>query len=111
LGIAGAFMGKMMATLSMKGQKAYAIAGAVATEVLSSIRTVAAFSGEEREIKRYLVNLDIARKLGIKKGFFSGLGIGLTMFLLFCSYALALYFGGQRVKDGVSISFTLSFQC
>ena len=32
---------------------AYAKAGAVAEEVISSIRTVAAFNGQEKEIKRY----------------------------------------------------------
>jgi len=33
----------------------YAKAGAVADEVLSSIRTVAAFGGEEKETERYFV--------------------------------------------------------
>ena len=32
---------------------AYAQAGSVAEEVLSSMRTVAAFSGEEKETERY----------------------------------------------------------
>lgn len=32
--------------------KAYAKAGAVADEVISSIRTVAAFGGEKREVER-----------------------------------------------------------
>ena len=34
--------------------KAYAKAGAVADEVLYSIRTVAAFGGEDKEVERYL---------------------------------------------------------
>ena len=34
-------------------QKEYASAGAVAEEVLSSIRTVVAFGGEYKEAKRY----------------------------------------------------------
>ena len=34
-------------------QTAYAQAGSVAEEVLSAIKTVAAFGGEEKEIKRY----------------------------------------------------------
>lgn len=33
--------------------QAYAKAGAVADEVLSSIRTVAAFGGEKKEVARY----------------------------------------------------------
>ena len=36
-----------------KGLDAYAKAGSIAVEVLSSIRTVTAFGGEKKEIKRY----------------------------------------------------------
>ena len=35
-------------------QKNYASAGSVAEEVLSAIRTVIAFGGEEKEIDRYV---------------------------------------------------------
>lgn len=40
----------------MSGEEleAYGTAGAVAEEVLSSIRTVVSFGGEEKEIERYL---------------------------------------------------------
>lgn len=44
-----------MAKLTGRELKAYAKAGAVADEVLSSIRTVAAFGGEEKEAERYFV--------------------------------------------------------
>ena len=40
----------------------YGKAGAIAEEVLSSIRTVIAFGGEEREIKRYSKQLVLARR-------------------------------------------------
>jgi len=43
---------QMMASFSSKGLNAYAKAGSVAEEVLSSIRTVAAFAGEKKEIAR-----------------------------------------------------------
>lgn len=42
-----------MARLTGRELKAYAKAGAVADEVLSSIRTVAAFGGEQKETERY----------------------------------------------------------
>ena len=44
---------QVMAVSTTKGLDAYAKAGSVAVEVLSSIRTVAAFGGEKKEIKRY----------------------------------------------------------
>lgn len=45
---------KAVARLTGKELKAYAKAGAVADEVLSAIRTVAAFGGEEKEAERYV---------------------------------------------------------
>lgn len=45
---------KAVARLTGRELKAYAKAGAVADEVLSSIRTVAAFGGESKEAERYL---------------------------------------------------------
>lgn len=38
--------------MTRKELKAYASAGSVAEEVLSSIRTVAAFGGEQKEVER-----------------------------------------------------------
>lgn len=37
----------------MREQRVYASAGGIAEEVLSGIRTVVAFGGEEREAERY----------------------------------------------------------
>ena len=46
-----------MATMTTRSLNAYAKAGSIAEEVLSSIRTVAAFGGEKKEIARWVVNL------------------------------------------------------
>ena len=43
-----------MIAFAMREQSAYAAAGAVAEEVISSIRTVVAFGGEERELERFI---------------------------------------------------------
>lgn len=43
---------KAVARLTGRELKAYAKAGAVAGGVLSSVRTVAAFGGEEKEVER-----------------------------------------------------------
>jgi len=43
---------QVTSVFAVKEQKEYASAAAVAEEVLSSIRTVAAFGGECREIQR-----------------------------------------------------------
>ena len=50
--VTGGIMGKVMAFITSHEQTAYADAGAVAEEVVSSIRTVVAFGGEQSEIER-----------------------------------------------------------
>ena len=44
----------MLTSLSVQEQRVYASAGAVAEEVLSSIKTVVAFGGEKKEYERYM---------------------------------------------------------
>lgn len=46
----------------------YAIAGSIAEEIFSSIRTVMAFGGARKERDRYVENLATARKINIQKG-------------------------------------------
>lgn len=70
---------------------AYAAAGSVAQEVLSSIKTVIAFGGMEKETRRYTDNLQGAYKMGIKKGVVQGLGMAAMFFFDFASYALAFW--------------------
>ena len=76
---------------------AYAKAGDVAEEVLSSIRTVKAFNGQPVESERYGSNLEEARKVGIKKGTFLGLAMGITYLVLFLVYALAFWYGARLI--------------
>lgn len=60
----------MASRLSYKEAVASAKAGSVAEEVLSSIRTVFAFSGQKKETERYEKYLIEARSINIKKGIF-----------------------------------------
>ena len=48
----GALFGKVISNISSKEQSAYSEAASVATEAISSIRTVAALGGEHEEIER-----------------------------------------------------------
>jgi ABC-type multidrug transport system fused ATPase/permease subunit len=49
LGVSAAFLFSSVGKLTTLGQKLYAEAGSVAEQAISSIRTVAAFTGEEKE--------------------------------------------------------------
>uniref|UniRef100_H0V6N1 Bile salt export pump n=1 Tax=Cavia porcellus TaxID=10141 RepID=H0V6N1_CAVPO len=79
--------------------KAYAKAGCVADEVISSMRTVAAFGGEKKEVKRYEKNLVFAQRWGIRKGMVMGFFTGYMWCLIFFSYALAFWYGSRLVLE------------
>jgi len=78
-------------------QKAYAEAGGVAEEVLSAVRTVIAFGGQNKECERFNANLVKAKKLGIRKGAIAGAAIGFLLFVVYLSYALGFWFGSAIV--------------
>ncbi|CAF4933976.1 unnamed protein product [Pieris macdunnoughi] len=79
--------------LYKKQSKAKSDASMVAEEAISSIRTVYAFNGQEKEIARYRKHLIRARNIHIKKEVFTGLSMGTLFFCVFGSYALSFYFG------------------
>ncbi|KAG7475856.1 multidrug resistance protein 1-like [Solea senegalensis] len=100
LGISAAFYSKVLTTFTSKEQTAYAKAGAVAEEVLSAIRTVFAFSGQNREIKRYQKNLEDAKEMGIKKALTANISMGFTFLMIYLSYALAFWYGSTLILSG-----------
>ena len=82
----------MVTQFTSREQSAYARAGAIAEEVFSSIRTVMAFGGEQKEVQRYGRELGAALKVGIKRGAASGLLLGAAIGTFFCSYSLAFWY-------------------
>ncbi|KAF5955890.1 hypothetical protein HYC85_008746 [Camellia sinensis] len=98
IAVAGGTYTIIMSNLSEKGEAAYAEAGKVAEEVISQVRTVYSFVGEERAIETYSKSLQNALKLGKKSGLAKGLGVGFTYGLLFCAWALLLWYAGILVR-------------
>mgnify|MGYP001070529377 CR=1 FL=1 len=99
--VCGAMMGKFLADFQSQGSKAYGKAGAVAEEVISSMRTVVSFGGEEREKIRYAGELQYALKAGEKKSHATGGGMAVTMLVMFLAYPLAFWYGNKLVNDGI----------
>ncbi|XP_072707607.1 ATP-dependent translocase ABCB1 isoform X2 [Ciconia boyciana] len=97
LGLSAAIWAKVLSAFTDKEQAAYAKAGAVAEEVLAAVRTVIAFGGQEKEIKRYHENLEDAKRIGIKKAITSNISMGAAFFLIYASYALAFWYGTTLV--------------
>uniref|UniRef100_A0A672U1T8 ATP binding cassette subfamily B member 1 n=1 Tax=Strigops habroptila TaxID=2489341 RepID=A0A672U1T8_STRHB len=109
LGLSAAVWAKVLSAFTDKEQAAYAKAGAVAEEVLSAIRTVIAFGGQEKEIKRYHKNLEDAKQIGIKKAITANISMGAAFLLIYASYALAFWYGTTLVlSDDYTIGKVLT---
>jgi len=65
-----------MTNYSKNELDAYSVAGGIAEEVLSGIRTVTAFSGQSEELNRYKKPLKTAEQAGIKKSTYLGGAVG-----------------------------------
>ncbi|XP_063290789.1 ATP-dependent translocase ABCB1-like [Pelobates fuscus] len=93
LGISAMVWTKLLTSYTIKELAAYAKAGAVAEEILTAIRTVVAFNGQEKALSRYNTNLVDAKKVGIRKSITTNTSMGLTQFFIFGAYALAFWYG------------------
>ncbi|KAI4456367.1 atp-binding cassette sub-family b [Holotrichia oblita] len=78
---------------SKKELDAYGAAGAVAEEVLTAIKTVFAFGGQQKEINRYSVHLITACTNNIKRSLFTAISNAIMMFVIFASYSLSFWYG------------------
>ncbi|XP_060007438.1 bile salt export pump isoform X2 [Lagenorhynchus albirostris] len=99
IGIGAAVIGLSVSKFTDHELRAYAKAGAVADEVISSIPTVAAYGGEKKEVERYEKNLVFAQRWGIRKGIVMGFFTGFMWCLIFLCYALAFWYGSRLILD------------
>ncbi|KAF9912885.1 Multidrug resistance protein 1 [Linnemannia zychae] len=97
---AGILMSKYSGENSADGQDSYAAAGGLAEQAIGSIRTVAAFGGQKRELQKFNVILQEAYKSGVLKAVATALGVGSFIMIMFMGYSLAFYYGARQVKDG-----------
>ncbi|XP_065836632.1 ATP-dependent translocase ABCB1-like isoform X2 [Oscarella lobularis] len=99
LAILGVIEAKLITSFTNKEQNAYATAGSVAEEVISCIRTVVAFSGEEKEMSRYQTEIENARRLGNKKALSRGLAVFSLYIIIFAAFGFAFWFAGFLVYE------------
>uniref|UniRef100_A0A8B9SH53 ABC-type xenobiotic transporter n=1 Tax=Anas platyrhynchos TaxID=8839 RepID=A0A8B9SH53_ANAPL len=99
LAASAAVWSTLLASLTAKELSAYAKAGAVAEEILTAIRTVVAFNGQQKALAKYDANLELARSVGVKKSITTNVSLGVSQFLIFGSYALAFWYGTKLTAE------------
>ncbi|VVA89733.1 unnamed protein product [Arabis nemorensis] len=109
IGINGYIQVKFLKGFTADAKSKYEEASQIANDAVGSIRTVASFCAEEKVMQMYKKKCEGPIKDGIKEGFISGLGFGVSFFILFCVYATSFYAGARFVEDG-KITFNDVFQ-
>lgn len=97
--MAGAVMAILISKMASRGQAAYAKAANVVEQTIGSIRTVASFTGEKQATTNYNNSLVKAYKSGVHEGLAAGMGLGAVMFIIFGSYALAVWYGAKMIIE------------
>jgi len=100
--VAGMFFSTTLSKwLGTKSSHANAEAMNTATEVISSIRTVKSMGGEPKEMVRFGRNQAYVQKIGLIKGVIMGIAALLTNFSIWGAVALAFWYGGNLVSQGI----------
>ena len=92
-------MTKFQTKYSTEEMNSYSIASSVAEEVISSIRTVFAFNGQQRENQRYETLLQRAMKNGFKRNFVTGLGSAMNWMILYGGFAIGIWYGVKLMNE------------
>lgn len=82
----------------MKMKEAYGVAGGIAEQAISSIRTVYSYVGERQTIDRFSHELQQSTDIGVKQGFTKGLLIG-SMGMVYVAWAFIAWVGSILVIE------------
>ncbi|KAL6199311.1 hypothetical protein ACLB2K_029095 [Fragaria x ananassa] len=99
----GLFFGSILMGLVMKGIGAYGVAGGIAEQAISSVRTVYSYVGENQTLKRFSTTLKAVTKIGIKVGLVKGVLMG-SMGMIYVGWGFQAWVGTylvtQKGEDG-----------
>ncbi|KAL8506135.1 hypothetical protein ACS0TY_017119 [Phlomoides rotata] len=89
--------GKMMMDVAMKTIESYAVAGTVAEQAISSIRTVYSYVAENQTLDKFSNALQTTMELGVKQGYARGLMMG-SMGVIYFSWGFQAWVGSLLVS-------------
>ncbi|KAJ1687409.1 hypothetical protein LUZ63_018799 [Rhynchospora breviuscula] len=91
---------KFLKGFSADAKVMYEEASQVASDAISSIRTVASFCAEKNIMETYNCKCEASMNQGVRTGWVSGLGFGFSFLMLYLTLALCFYVSGKFVDQG-----------
>jgi len=96
--IPGLVFGKFMMDVIMKMIESYGVAGGIAEQAVSSIRTVYSYVAENKTLDKFSRALQQTMELGIKQGFAKGLLMG-SMGMIYVGWSFQAWLGTYLVTE------------
>ncbi|KAF7106310.1 hypothetical protein CFC21_107049 [Triticum aestivum] len=89
----------LLKSMSKKSIQAQSESSKLAAESVSNLRTITAFSSQERILGLFNQAQNGPRKESIRQSWIAGLGLGTSMGLMTCTWALAFWYGGRLMAE------------
>ena len=94
--VPGVMYGRVLTGLARRVRERYALAGAVAEQAVSSVRTVYSFAAETRAVARFAAALEEPARLGLRQGLVKGVAVG-SNGVTFAVWAFNVWYGSRLV--------------
>ncbi|KAL6629034.1 hypothetical protein ACP70R_028799 [Stipagrostis hirtigluma subsp. patula] len=89
----------LLKSMSKKSIQAQSESSKLAAEAVSNLRTITAFSSQDRILRLFDQAQDGPRRESIRQSWFAGLGLGTSMSLMTCTWALDFWYGGRLMAE------------
>ncbi|XP_021297599.1 ABC transporter B family member 15-like [Herrania umbratica] len=90
----------LLKSMSQKAIKAQDESSKLAAEAVSNLRTITAFSSQDRILKMLEKAQEGPRRESIRQSWFAGIGLGTSQSLTTCTWALDFWYGGKLISHG-----------
>ncbi|CAJ1946870.1 unnamed protein product [Sphenostylis stenocarpa] len=90
----------LLKSMSSKAIKAQDESSKIAAEAVSNLRTITAFSSQDRILKMLEKAQEGPSHESIRQSWFAGVGLACSQSLTFCTWALDFWYGGKLVFQG-----------
>lgn len=97
--IGGIIINIILRNRNKKSKELYEKAGGIAEELIYHIKTVASFANFDFEINRFNESLELSYDKGIKQGKIVSILLGLYFFIIFGTFALAIWYGSVLIYN------------
>ncbi|KAK7293231.1 hypothetical protein RJT34_16094 [Clitoria ternatea] len=90
----------LLKSMCTKATKAQRQSSKIAAEAVSNLRTVTAFSSQDRILKMFLKAQEGPSRESIRQSWYAGVGLACAQGLACCVWALDFWYGGRLISNG-----------